>query len=154
MEKYPRHPAAGQFPPPKRVCPPARPWLRQPPARLRRRADPRPPAVRTSRENYGKVLDGVIAAMPQGAEPVAALKASLDSYNAFYQGLLSYTEGVAEAAAGSLGCFAGPIISYPPPLFHRFSLQNSREPYMSVRFPARSQCYPIIPPAQWPPCGR
>ena len=38
-------------------------------------------------ENYGEVLGGVIAAMPQGAEPVAALKASLDSYNAFYQGL-------------------------------------------------------------------
>ncbi len=58
-------------------------------------------------ENYGKVLDGVIAAMPQGAEPVAALKASLDSYNAFYQGLLSYTEGVAEAAAGSRNLTAG-----------------------------------------------
>lgn len=52
-------------------------------------------------ENYGQVLDGVIAAMPQGAEPVAALKASLDSYNAFYQGLLGYTAGVAEAAEGS-----------------------------------------------------
>ncbi len=52
-------------------------------------------------ENYGEVLGGVIAAMPQGAEPVAALKASLDSYNAFYQGLLAYTAGVADAADGS-----------------------------------------------------
>lgn len=32
---------------------------------------------------------------------MAALKASLDSYNGFYQGLQSYTAGVAQAAAGA-----------------------------------------------------
>ncbi|MDE6881290.1 MAG: hypothetical protein K2P20_08015 [Oscillospiraceae bacterium] len=52
-------------------------------------------------ENYGQILDGVISAMDQGSEPVAALKASLDSYNAFYQGLLHYTAGVAEASGGA-----------------------------------------------------
>jgi len=58
------------------------------------------PAELTS-ENYGKILDGVIAALPEAASaPVAELKASLDSYNQFYQGLQSYTAGVAQAAAG------------------------------------------------------
>lgn len=52
-------------------------------------------------ENYAQVLEGVIAAMPQGAEPVAALKASLDSYYTFYMGLQSYTAGVSDAAAGA-----------------------------------------------------
>lgn len=52
-------------------------------------------------ENYETVLDGVIASMPQGSESVAALKASLDNYNVFYQGLQSYTAGVAEAAGGA-----------------------------------------------------
>ena len=54
-------------------------------------------------DNYAQVLDGVIAAA-QGspaAEQVVALKASLDSYNAFYQGLQSYTAGVAQSAAGA-----------------------------------------------------
>lgn len=54
-------------------------------------------------ENYSQVLDGVIAAA-QGtpaAEQVAALKASLDSYNGFYQGLQSYTAGVAQAKDGA-----------------------------------------------------
>lgn len=54
-------------------------------------------------ENYAKVLDGVIAAA-QGspaAEQIGALKASLDSYNSFYQGLQSYTAGVAQSAAGA-----------------------------------------------------
>ena len=49
-------------------------------------------------ENYATILDSVIAATPQGAEPIAAVKASLDSYNSFYQGLRRYTAGVAEAA--------------------------------------------------------
>lgn len=58
-------------------------------------------------ENYGKVLDGVIAAMPEGGEKVEALKASLDSYNAFYQGLETYTAGVDQAAAGAQGVASG-----------------------------------------------
>ena len=53
-------------------------------------------------ENYGKILDGVIAALPEAASaPVVQLKASLDSYNQFYQGLQGYTAGVAQAAAGA-----------------------------------------------------
>ena len=53
-------------------------------------------------ENYGKILDGVIASLPEAASgPVVQLKASLDSYNQFYQGLQSYTAGVAQAAAGA-----------------------------------------------------
>ena len=54
-------------------------------------------------ENYAQVLDGVIAAVGESpaAQQVAALKASLDSYNGFYQGLQSYTAGVAQSAAGA-----------------------------------------------------
>ena len=54
-------------------------------------------------ENYAQVLDGVIAAAggSPAAQQVAALKASLDSYNGFYQGLQSYTAGVAQSAAGA-----------------------------------------------------
>lgn len=54
-------------------------------------------------ENYAQVLEGVIASAgdsPSGQQ-VAALKASLDSYNGFYQGLQSYTAGVAQSAAGA-----------------------------------------------------
>lgn len=35
------------------------------------------------------------------AAPLVSLKTSLDSYNAFYQGLISYTNGVSEAATGA-----------------------------------------------------
>ncbi len=42
-----------------------------------------------------------LAAAAEGAKSVAALKASLDSYNGFYLGLQSYTSGVADAAAGA-----------------------------------------------------
>lgn len=54
-------------------------------------------------ENYAQVLDGVIAAAGESpaAQQVAALKASLDSYNEFYQGLQSYTAGVEQSAAGA-----------------------------------------------------
>ena len=54
-------------------------------------------------ENYAQVLDSVIAAAGESpaAQQVAALKASLDSYNGFYQGLQSYTAGVAQSAAGA-----------------------------------------------------
>lgn len=54
-------------------------------------------------ENYAQVLEGVIAAAgdsPAGQQ-VTALKASLDSYNGFYQGLQSYTAGVAQAKDGA-----------------------------------------------------
>lgn len=54
-------------------------------------------------ENYAQVMEGVIAAAgdsPAGQQ-VAALKASLDSYNGFYQGLQSYTAGVSQSAAGA-----------------------------------------------------
>lgn len=54
-------------------------------------------------ENYGQVLDGVIASLGDSpaAGQIAGLKESLDSYNAFYQGLAQYTAGVAQAAAGA-----------------------------------------------------
>lgn len=42
-----------------------------------------------------------LAAAAEGAKSVIALKSSLDSYNAFYLGLQSYTAGVADAAAGA-----------------------------------------------------
>lgn len=47
-----------------------------------------------------------LAAASEGAESIISLKASLDSYNAFYLGLLTYTEGVASAADG-----AGKLVS-------------------------------------------
>lgn len=42
-----------------------------------------------------------LAAASEGAKSVISLKTSLDSYNAFYLGLQSYTAGVSEAAAGA-----------------------------------------------------
>lgn len=50
-------------------------------------------------ENYGGILDQAIAAT--GAQPLIDLKAQLDGYNSFYQGLLSYTAGVSQAAGGA-----------------------------------------------------
>lgn len=58
-------------------------------------------------ENYGTVLDGVIAKLGEKAETVKALKQSLDSYNEFYTGLLNYTGGVADAANGAKTLYAG-----------------------------------------------
>lgn len=54
-------------------------------------------------ENYSQVLDGVTASLGESpaARQIAGVKASLDSYNDFYQGLLQYTAGVAQAAAGA-----------------------------------------------------
>lgn len=46
-------------------------------------------------------VQGQLTAASEGAKAVISLKASLDSYNAFYLGLRSYTAGVAEAAAGA-----------------------------------------------------
>ncbi len=54
-------------------------------------------------ENYDQVLEGVIAAAGESpaGQQIAALKASLDSYNGFYQGLQGYTAGVEQSAAGA-----------------------------------------------------
>ncbi len=54
-------------------------------------------------ENYAQVLEGVIASAgdsPAGQQ-AAALKASLDSFSGFCQGLQSYTAGVDQSAAGA-----------------------------------------------------
>ncbi len=60
-------------------------------------------------DNYAQVLDGVITAAGESpaAQQVAALKASLDSYNGFYQGLQSYTAGVAQAQTGAAALSGG-----------------------------------------------
>ena len=42
-----------------------------------------------------------LSAAAEGAKSVIALKSSLDSYNAFYRGLITYTSGVSSAAAGA-----------------------------------------------------
>ena len=42
-----------------------------------------------------------LSAAAEGAQSVIALKSSLDSYNAFYLGLITYTSGVSSAAAGA-----------------------------------------------------
>lgn len=43
----------------------------------------------------------------EGAGKIAALRAQLDSYNAFYQGLIAYTNGVAQAGNGAAQLSAG-----------------------------------------------
>ena len=43
----------------------------------------------------------------EGAQALIALKASLDDYNTFYLGLLTYTGGVDDAAAGANDLYAG-----------------------------------------------
>ena len=48
-----------------------------------------------------------LAAASDGAKQLISLKASLDSYNAFYLGLNSYTAGVDRAAAGAAKLKAG-----------------------------------------------
>ena len=42
-----------------------------------------------------------LTAASEGAASLISLKASLDSYNSFYLGLISYTDGVAQAADGA-----------------------------------------------------
>ena len=49
----------------------------------------------------GDEVQGKLTEAAEGAKSVIALKASLDSYNAFYLGLQSYTAGVAEATEGA-----------------------------------------------------
>lgn len=46
-------------------------------------------------------IQAQLSAAAEGAKSVIALKASLDSYNAFYLGLITYTSGVSSAAAGA-----------------------------------------------------
>jgi len=70
-------------------------------------------------QNYADVLNGMIASLSEdgvrqqvtaaeeGAKSVAALKASLDSFNTFYVGLQTYTAGVSDAAAGAGTLMAG-----------------------------------------------
>ncbi len=48
-----------------------------------------------------------IAAASEGAKAIISLKTSLDSYNAFYLGLLTYTGGVASAAEGASAIASG-----------------------------------------------
>ena len=60
-------------------------------------------APKLTAQNYAQVLEGVIASAgnsPAGQQ-VSALKASLDSYNSFYQGLQQYTAGVSQAQDGA-----------------------------------------------------
>lgn len=46
-------------------------------------------------------VQGKLSAASEGAASLISLKASLDSYNSFYLGLISYTDGVAQAADGA-----------------------------------------------------
>ena len=48
-----------------------------------------------------------LAAASEGAKQLIALKASLDSYNTFYRGLLTYTDGVSSAADGAAALASG-----------------------------------------------
>ncbi len=48
-----------------------------------------------------------LAAASEGAKTIISLKTSLDSYNAFYLGLLTYTNGVASAADGASSLASG-----------------------------------------------
>jgi putative membrane protein len=48
-----------------------------------------------------------LAAASEGAKSIIALKNSLDSYNKFYVGLKTYTDGVATAAAGCAQLYTG-----------------------------------------------
>lgn len=54
-----------------------------------------------------ETVQAQLAAAAAGAQSVIALKTSLDSYNAFYLGLLSYTAGVDSAALGASGLTEG-----------------------------------------------
>ena len=58
-------------------------------------------------ENYAQVLNAVIAQLGGNAPAIEQLKAQLDSYNAFYTGLQSYTAGVGSAKQGADNLAAG-----------------------------------------------
>lgn len=51
-----------------------------------------------------------LSAASSGAKQVISLKTSLDSYNAFYLGLMAYTAGVAQAASGANELNAGTAV--------------------------------------------
>ena len=57
----------------------------------------------------GEEVQAKLAGASEGAKKVISLKTSLDSYNTFYLGLQSYTDGVSQAAdgAGKLSTGAG-----------------------------------------------
>lgn len=46
-------------------------------------------------------INKAVESAKSGVSGIAALKTQLDSYNQFYQGLLTYTDGVAEASSGA-----------------------------------------------------
>jgi putative membrane protein len=48
-----------------------------------------------------------LTAASEGAKSIISLKASLDSYNAFYKGLQTYTAGVSSAAEGAAELYTG-----------------------------------------------
>jgi putative membrane protein len=48
-----------------------------------------------------------LSAASEGAKSIISLKASLDSYNAFYKGLQTYTAGVSSAAKGAAELYTG-----------------------------------------------
>ena len=52
-------------------------------------------------------IQAKLRAAAEGAQSLISLKASLDSYNSFYLGLLTYTDGVGTAARGSGELIAG-----------------------------------------------
>lgn len=54
-----------------------------------------------SGEVQGQIQAGVDSAASGAASQISALKSQLDSYNTFYQGVLSYTSGVSQAASGA-----------------------------------------------------
>lgn len=61
-------------------------------------------------ENYSAVLTAVLSKVsniPAAAASVTTLKASLDSYNQFYTGLLNYTGGVEKATNGAKELYLG-----------------------------------------------
>lgn len=49
----------------------------------------------------GEEVQTKLKAASEGAKSIISLKASLDNYNAFYLGLIAYTNGVSEAANGA-----------------------------------------------------
>jgi len=49
----------------------------------------------------GEEVQSKLAAASEGAKSIISLKASLDSYNTFYLGLIDYTAGVSKAASGA-----------------------------------------------------
>ena len=59
-------------------------------------------------DNYQTVLNGLMAKLPAENQPsVKTALAQLDSYNKFYQGLQSYTDGVAQLKEGAQSAVDG-----------------------------------------------